>query len=72
MLKRKIKECDPSVTNQTILMARNGLFITREVFKNNCASDCPMKQACGIVLSYLEMNRWKDAIEVLKNAKARH
>jgi len=66
---RQISLCDPAVTNQTILMARNGLFITREVFKDNCSNDCPMKQACGIVLSHLEMNRFKDAMDVLKNCK---
>lgn len=67
--KRTLKNCGVMVCNGTELMTGDGVFVTMEVYKEDCSKSCSMKQACGIALSLLAKGKWQEAIETLKNSK---
>jgi hypothetical protein len=68
-MKRKIKECDVTIVNQEELMTGDGIFVDKEVYKENCENICSMKKSCGIAVDLLDKGKYKEALEIIKTAK---
>ena len=64
---KTISECGVTIVNQKYLMASDGTFITRDVYKSNCSMTCSFKSTCGIVLDLLAKGKYNEALQTLKN-----
>jgi hypothetical protein len=50
-------------------MTGDGIYVDKEVYKENCESSCSMKKTCGVIVDLLEKNKHQQALEILKNSK---
>lgn len=68
-MKQTLKDCtDLTICNQTDLMT-NWVFITKEVYKENCSKDCVRKSTCWAIIDLLLAWKFGEAIDLLKNNK---
>ena len=50
-------------------MTVDGIYVDREIYKENCQSDCKLKSTCGVVIALLAKGKHEEALETLKNGK---
>lgn len=74
-MKEQLENCNPSVAltwwqnKPNDLMTDDGIFVTREIYKENCKSSCIMKKTCWLVIDLLQQQKTESAIQILKQAK---
>jgi len=68
-MKQKLKNCGVTVNNQDELMTRDHIFVTRDIYKENCSSKCKLKSTCGILIGMLANGKHEEALKILKNSR---
>ena len=68
-VRRPRKNCNPTICCQDTLSTGDGTFVDWEEFKLNCLSECDMKNTCAYILTLLDQNKHKEALETIKNAR---
>lgn len=68
-MKRKLTDCDPHICNQEDLMTGDGIYVDREIYRENCLKTCKLKATCGIIIHQLEKGKHEEALQTLINSK---
>jgi len=67
IIKPMLNKCtDRTICNRTDLMANDWEYITREILKNKCSSECINLSTCHRIVELLGQKKWEQAQDLLK------